>query len=103
MAKKKNIYADFFGPWPWGYMEYYEEHWEETLMPYIREHRSLEEKLRRLAYDQRWHFANRIAKTHEYCIPAVIMSMRIKHFIKEIVDGVLSKGQPRQLELVFPE
>jgi len=95
------IYADMICDWPLGYMEYYDEMYRKASECYCQKHPTIAKKITDKLYSERWHFARRILKTHSYCIPKTIIYMKLKKFVKEVVDKVLAEGQPKQLEFNF--
>ena len=95
------IYADIIGNFPLGYVEYYEDRYSHVAQLYYDKHPTLQEEIRDNLYKQRWHFANRIMKTHSYSIPRFAIDMKMKKFVKEVVDKVLANHRPKQLELDF--
>lgn len=101
MRNGNYVYAEMFCNWPLGYMEYYENKYKHIAKSYYNKYPTLQEEINDNLYKQRWHFVNRVMKTHSYSIPRFVIDMKIKKFVKEVVDKVLENHRPKQLEFNF--
>lgn len=95
------IYADVISDWPLGYMEYYDYKYDHVAECYYQKYKLKKDEIKKKLHDERWHFARRIMRTHPYSIPRFVLDMKLRKFIKEVVDKVLDKDKPKQLEFKF--
>ena len=103
MTTSAYVYSEAFCNLPMGYVEYYERKYPAVAEYYYLKYPHIAEDLRKSIAKQKFHFARKVAKQHPRLIPRYVIDMKIKRFVKEVVDKVLAHNQPKQLELDFKE
>lgn len=91
---------------PVGYVQYYKEQLckifdKLTNKPTYSRQDKIE--LYILCEKEKFHFANRIYKTHKTSIPVAVIYMKMLGFVRETIDKEMAKRGPIQLEFNFME
>ena len=103
MSQTDYVCADTLCSVPLGYLEYYDGKCIKVVESYCRKHACYKDEILKAVKSQNDIFAVQLAKSYPSMIPRHVIDMKIKHFIKEIVDDILLKHKPVQLELQFDE
>ncbi len=90
---------------PVGYVQYYKEQLCAIFHKLTNKptYYSLQDKIELyiLCEKEKFHFANRIYKTHKTNIPVLVIYMKMLGFVRETIDKEMAKRGPIQLEFDF--
>ena len=108
MVKKSLVYSnpDHTNKYSRGYLGWYDNHYESMARDMFSSNYGFDfvEKfvIHLKEKKTKYHFANRIKKTHPYSIPALTLVMKMKHFLKEEIDKfVIEQTGMVQMEFDF--
>ena len=72
-----------------GYVRWYEREFQKMIShQYPRLKSEILVRIKTVAFSERWHFANRLLKSHTRCVPEKVALCSLSHFLCEIKNKV---------------